>query len=98
LTENKHTRSFHGLDAAPALHGIHGGVLSVEVFPESSGFNATDRSGHLTYVQAGHDLFLSARGGDGENGGIGGDGQIGIRGSPGQDATRYSEATVSSSY
>lgn len=86
-----------GIDAAPALHGNDAGTISVQLLPESTGFRVVDQSGtYLASVQATHDLSLSAKGGDGENGRVGGDGQPGTSGSRGQDATQYSDATVSS--
>lgn len=48
----------------------------------------------MTHVNAGYNLFVDARGSDGEDGGRGGDGFPGGRGSDGKDATPDSDAVV----
>ena len=51
----------------------------------------------MTHIDAGFDLFVDARGSDGEDGGTGGDGLPGERGSDGEDATPHSDAVVRTS-
>ena len=90
----------HGENAILALSGGHAGTLNFEVERAlGDGFVAVklqnDVRGESYSVPLEHDLCLSVRGGDGEDGGVGGDGQNGSTGYSGADATRSSEATVS---
>lgn len=48
----------------------------------------------MTHIDAGFDLFVDARGSDGEDGGTGGNGLPGERGSDGEDATQHEDAVV----
>lgn len=87
--------NFHGADALPAENGRNGGTIRVELQVRLGGGliafdSCTVGSRH---VSVGEDLFLSARGGDGEDGGTGGDGKAGSKGYKGQSATQHSEAT-----
>jgi hypothetical protein len=59
-----------------------------------SGSQASTVGGTSAEVPADHDLYLRARGGNGEDGGYGGNGKDGCRGSNGSSATQSSEATV----
>ena len=51
----------------------------------------------MKHIDTGFDLFVDARGSDGEDGGRGGDGLPGKRGADGEDATQYSDAVVRAS-
>jgi hypothetical protein len=87
--------NFHGTDALPAENGRNGGSIRVELqIRPGGGFVAFDPdTAESRHVSIGKDLFLSARGGDGEDGGTGGNGKTGSRGYSGQDATQYSDAS-----
>ena len=87
--------NFHGADALPAENGRNGGTIRVELqIRPGGGLIAFDPdTAGSRHVSVGQDLFLSARGGDGEDGGTGGDGKTGSKGYNGQDATQDSDAT-----
>lgn len=71
---------------------------SLLVPSSEGGFNAIGLTGKIspmTHINAGFDLFVGARGSDGEDGGRGGDGLPGERGSDGTDAIQHSDAGVS---
>jgi hypothetical protein len=87
--------NFHGTDALPAKNGRNGGSVRVELrIRPGGGLIAFDPdTAESRHVSVGEDLFLSARGGNGEDGGTGGDGKTGSRGYNGQGATQHSDAT-----
>ena len=91
----------NGINAASALDGENGMEVKLELVPSiGSGFDAKGRTGRITsmtHIDAGLDLFVDARGSDGEDGGTGGDGLPGKRGSDGDDATPNSDAGVRAS-
>ncbi|KAL8834147.1 MAG: hypothetical protein Q9170_003894 [Blastenia crenularia] len=90
--------SLTGINAAPALHGNNGDNVDLELVPsKEGGFDAKGLIGKIdsmAHVDAGYDLFVDARGSDGEDGGRGEDGFPGSRGLDGKDATPNSEAVV----
>lgn len=91
-----------GIDAVPALHGNNGETVNLEFIPSrEGGFSVRGSIGKITsttHVGVGYDLFVDARGSDGEDGGRGGDGLPGRQGPDGKDATRESDALVRTLY
>ena len=86
---------FHGADALPAKNGRNAGSIKVELqVRQGGGLIAFDPdTGSSRQVCIGKNLYLSAKGGNGEEGGTGGDGATGSKGYAGQNATEHSEAT-----
>ncbi|CAO2655108.1 Nn.00g101720.m01.CDS01 [Neocucurbitaria sp. VM-36] len=86
---------FHGADALPAKNGRNAGSIKVELQLRQGGsLIAFDPdTGSSRQVCIGQNLYLSAKGGNGEDGGTGGAGATGSKGYDGQNATEHSEAT-----
>ena len=87
-----------GENAAAAIDGKDGESVEIELVSlVQGGFVAKDLSREITSVTNvpfGNRLFISTKGGDGEDGGTGGDGKSGNIGLDGENATRYRDATV----
>ncbi|KAL8673302.1 MAG: hypothetical protein Q9168_002264 [Polycauliona sp. 1 TL-2023] len=90
------TSSPTGFNAPIALHGNNGQNVKLELIPSTEGgFRAkglVGKIGSMMHVDAGHDLFVDARGSNGEDGARGGDGLSGAPGLHGKDATRDADA------
>lgn len=99
-TAPKYASGQNGRNAKVPGPGGAGGHLTVLLSPSRGSRGGFHVQGIGKWAQdnwtvpAGHDLFVSACGGHGGDGGVGEDGQHGGRGRDGDDATRYREATV----